>query len=485
MIASLGVALIAEGGGFRHHRSAVVSDFSDCENAGYVCDDSGVAWGGHGVYSGFGKDAGWGRRAIPAPVYFANAYPEYLYGSPNIYAGFDAYDQDIAFISPVVAKGQFHYRYWNDQYNNNPYYGREWDQNWNVVQGADSVPSSAVNVSEQTALSAGQNAALRSHVADVANAVENEDAQGEAISTDADASYSVSPPEGAYQGRFIYNFESFCDDDVCLFRPLIHAVGALFGAPFRSHCSAPVYAAYPADPFVAPCGDAICGDIYVDPCCGGFEGFGVPVYDGSASPFCCEPGDASVIYEDGAAVDSATATEGNADQDQADPNAADPKTNAAESQTVPENAEKNAENNAQDAEKIENKTPPADLSVPAIPQSDPSADEDEALQRLLDPISTQISVEKTIGCIRMTVPEDAMVVINGYRTRMTGTDRQFVAKNLVPGESYAFEIKVILERDGQILAGVKKTLLQAGQSADIVFNDRDLAVENEQTLALK
>lgn len=67
------------------------------------------------------------RREMEAPVYFANAFPEYTLGSPNIWAG---YDEDTVLLAPTKGRMPFNYRYWNYQYNENPTYGKKWEKNW-------------------------------------------------------------------------------------------------------------------------------------------------------------------------------------------------------------------------------------------------------------------------------------------------------------------------------------------------------------------
>ena len=73
----------------------------------------------------------------------------------------------------------------------------------------------------------------------------------------------------------------------------------------------------------------------------------------------------------------------------------------------------------------------------------------------------------------MAVPENAVVIINGYRTKLSGTNRTFLAKNLVPGEVYSFEIKVLVEKNGNVFSGVKETELRAGESAQVAFRAAD------------
>ena len=104
IVALSALALSTSAVAFWPGHGVLVGNSGDCD----ACDGAAAGYGlglpGPGfVLPGGGlANSNFGRRAIPAPVYFANTYPEYLYGSPNIYAGFDEYDTDVAFVSPVV-----------------------------------------------------------------------------------------------------------------------------------------------------------------------------------------------------------------------------------------------------------------------------------------------------------------------------------------------------------------------------------------------
>lgn len=55
----------------------------------------------------------------------------------------------------------------------------------------------------------------------------------------------------------------------------------------------------------------------------------------------------------------------------------------------------------------------------------------------------------TEAVITLMVPEDSKVFVNGKPTKATGGVRNFVARRLVPGKSYPFEVKVVWNQDGR------------------------------------
>ncbi|MDO4586258.1 MAG: TIGR03000 domain-containing protein [Planctomycetia bacterium] len=75
------------------------------------------------------------------------------------------------------------------------------------------------------------------------------------------------------------------------------------------------------------------------------------------------------------------------------------------------------------------------------------------------------------GVLRMTVPADSIVYINGYQTKLTGTERNFTANDLIAGQTYHFEIRVVAVRNGQTLEEVKTASLIAGSTSSIAFSD--------------
>ncbi len=74
------------------------------------------------------------------------------------------------------------------------------------------------------------------------------------------------------------------------------------------------------------------------------------------------------------------------------------------------------------------------------------------------------------GVIRMLVPADSVVYVNGYRTKQKGEVRTFAAKNLEVGENYSFDIQVVAVRNGKTFVDSKKVTLTAGDSTALAFN---------------
>lgn len=72
--------------------------------------------------------------------------------------------------------------------------------------------------------------------------------------------------------------------------------------------------------------------------------------------------------------------------------------------------------------------------------------------------------------IKMLVPEDSVVYVNGYRTKQTGALRTFAARDLEVGETYEFEIRVVAVRNGKVFEDVQTTTLTAGDSTALAFN---------------
>ena len=63
-----------------------------------------------------------------------------------------------------------------------------------------------------------------------------------------------------------------------------------------------------------------------------------------------------------------------------------------------------------------------------------------------------------------------MVYINGYQTKMTGTDRCYLAQNLEPGTEYEFEISVVVVRQGETYTDTQVTTLFGGTTRSVAMN---------------
>ncbi|MDO5552895.1 MAG: TIGR03000 domain-containing protein [Planctomycetia bacterium] len=202
----------------------------------------------------------------------------------------------------------------------------------------------------------------------------------------------------------------------------------------KSFCSSSFNDAWFVDDCCFPCCDpcAVCCDpcaVCCDPCCG--AGFG----EMGTGSCCGQTEGESTLIEDGSL-----------------------------SAPVPPTPEET--NPAPTPTGIE-ATTPADsgqISVPAYPSAPAPA---------ANPAS---------GVINMLVPEDAVVYINGYKTKLTGTERSFTANHLEEGQSYEFEVCVVSSVNGEVVQQVKSTVLTAGSFSTLAFNE---ASNQLGTVALK
>lgn len=69
------------------------------------------------------------------------------------------------------------------------------------------------------------------------------------------------------------------------------------------------------------------------------------------------------------------------------------------------------------------------------------------------------------------VPADAKVTVNGKETTSTGSERQYVSRDLVRGANYNFVVTATAVRDGKPVSITKTAKLTAGASAELSFLD--------------
>ena len=74
------------------------------------------------------------------------------------------------------------------------------------------------------------------------------------------------------------------------------------------------------------------------------------------------------------------------------------------------------------------------------------------------------------GTITLHVPADANVVINGLKTTARGTERVYMSYNLKPGFAYDYEVRVQLNRNGELLEEVRSVRLTAGAGETLAFD---------------
>ena len=83
--------------------------------------------------------------------------------------------------------------------------------------------------------------------------------------------------------------------------------------------------------------------------------------------------------------------------------------------------------------------------------------------------------------LSVKVPADAKVFVNDRPTTSTGTDREYISRDLQSGARYNYDIRAEFLRDGQTVSEVKTVQLTAGQSVNLDFNgaSEDLQAAND------
>ncbi len=112
-----------------------------------------------------------------------------------------------------------------------------------------------------------------------------------------------------------------------------------------------------------------------------------------------------------------------------------------------------------------------DSDAPAVPAAEMDDLDRPTAVPEFDANPEDVPANKTSSSfIKMLVPEDSVVYVNGYRTKQTGALRTFAARNLEFGETYEFEIRVVAVRNGKTFEDVQSTILTAGDSTSMAFN---------------
>lgn len=88
------------------------------------------------------------------------------------------------------------------------------------------------------------------------------------------------------------------------------------------------------------------------------------------------------------------------------------------------------------------------------------------------PVPMEPDPAASTGRLRIDVPADTVLTVNGRATRKTGTSREFVAGPLEAGRRYQVVIEATVVRDGQTLRGRQVVILAAGDARHVAFTDR-------------
>jgi uncharacterized protein (TIGR03000 family) len=71
--------------------------------------------------------------------------------------------------------------------------------------------------------------------------------------------------------------------------------------------------------------------------------------------------------------------------------------------------------------------------------------------------------------LAVKVPTDAKVFVNGNATSSEGANRRYVSRNLSPGQSYTYQVRAEVVRDGKTLTETKSVKITAGGVASLDF----------------
>ena len=86
----------------------------------------------------------------------------------------------------------------------------------------------------------------------------------------------------------------------------------------------------------------------------------------------------------------------------------------------------------------------------------------------LDPVLTRAGISEAV--LGLSVPEDAKVYINGKLTATPGTLREYVSRKLKAGKSYSYQVKAVIERDGERIVRSKLVRIKTGTSQLVKFD---------------
>jgi uncharacterized protein (TIGR03000 family) len=70
----------------------------------------------------------------------------------------------------------------------------------------------------------------------------------------------------------------------------------------------------------------------------------------------------------------------------------------------------------------------------------------------------------------VNLPENAQMFVNGNPTTSTGKSRHFVSRELAAGQSYRFDLKMVIEQDGVAVEKQKVVVLESGRGEEVTFD---------------
>ena len=103
---------------------------------------------------------------------------------------------------------------------------------------------------------------------------------------------------------------------------------------------------------------------------------------------------------------------------------------------------------------------PVDANKPPVPETPNDAGQPDAT-------STDAGGD---AVLRVNVPTDCVVTINGKQTKTSGSSRQYVSRNLKYTQAYPYEIQATVVRDGKTLSQTKVVDLSGGVQREVHFD---------------
>lgn len=79
------------------------------------------------------------------------------------------------------------------------------------------------------------------------------------------------------------------------------------------------------------------------------------------------------------------------------------------------------------------------------------------------------------------VPADARLFIDGQQMKATAERRSFNTPALPPGQSYFYEVKAEVVRDGKTYSESKRVIVRAGETARAAFPELTTAGQAKET----
>ena len=114
----------------------------------------------------------------------------------------------------------------------------------------------------------------------------------------------------------------------------------------------------------------------------------------------------------------------------------------------------------------------------SVPNPGPASDSTD----LTAPLENADFVGVDRAVLRLRVPQEAKVYVNGRLTKTPGAVRSFESENLVAGRVYKYKVKAVIERDGKQLVRSKLISLRPGRLEETVL---DFDAPATTVLALK